>query len=135
MHTIYVVTGCFPRGEVRLQAAFDRAAYMSGETAGIKASIKNDSEQNVTKMAVKLIRTISLRDDGGQRKSISDVMCRNNYSGVAAKQSEGRDLPLVLSSAHGPLLPGTKVSCVCVCVFPSLNSTITFHPHTRSHVL
>ena len=100
---------CFPQGEVLLTAAFDRAAYMAGETAQIKATIKNDSESDVAKMSVKLIRTISMRASSGQRKNITDVMCRQTYPGVPKKSPPaGRDMPLPLSSGSGGLLPGTK---------------------------
>ena len=99
---------CFPQGEVLLTAAFDRAAYMAGETAQIKASIRNDSEQDVKKMSVKLVRTISMRSNGGARKIFSDVMCRQNYPGVAKKSAAARDMPLPLFSNNGNLLPGTR---------------------------
>lgn len=99
---------CFPQGEVFLNAAFDRAAYMAGETAHIKASIRNDSEQDVQKMSVRLVRNITLKSSSGSRKQFSDVMCRQNYPGVARKSQAGRDMPLPLYSTNGNLLPGTR---------------------------
>ena len=99
---------CFPQGEVLLTAAFDRAAYMAGETAQIKASIRNDSEQDVQKMSVKLVRSITMRSNSGQRKSLNDVMCRQSYPGVPKKSSAGRDMPLPLFTSNGSLLPGTR---------------------------
>ena len=99
---------CIPRGRVTLSAAFDRAAYMAGETAGIRANIKNESEQDVQCMHVKLVRTISLRDSVGHSKRLYDVMCKATFPGVAKQSEAPRDMPLALVSGHGPLLPGTR---------------------------
>ena len=136
---------CIPRGRVTLSAAFDRAAYMAGETAGIRAAINNESEQDVQKMSVKLVRTITLRDSMGNTKTIPDVMCRANYPGVEKKSSAPRDMPLALQSQHGPLLPGTKgrlldinyqfqVSCDLTCA-PDIEvhlPMIIFQPQPQS---
>ena len=84
---------CIPRGEVKLSASFDRAAYMAGETAQIKAAIVNDSEQDVAHMVVKLMRFITLRDQAGHQKHITDTVCQATYPGVAAKSQATRDLP------------------------------------------
>jgi hypothetical protein len=92
-----------PRGRVTLSAAFDRAAYMAGETAGIRASINNESEQDVQKMSVKLVRTITLRDSVGNCKVIGDVMCRANYPGVEKKSAAPRDMPHTCSGVAPPV--------------------------------
>jgi hypothetical protein len=67
---------CIPRGLVGLTAAFDRIAYTAGETAGIKAEIRNEAATDVTNMDVELVRTITLRDNSGQSKTLVDVMCK-----------------------------------------------------------
>lgn len=103
---------CIPRGQVLLKSSFDRAAYTAGETAGIRASIKNDSEQDVRKMDVKLVRTISMKGNRGERKTFSDTMCSRSYEGVALHQEGNRDLPLPLCTNQGPLLPGTRGNLV-----------------------
>ncbi len=121
-----MVCCCIPRGVVQLTCAFDRAAYVAGETAGIKATINNQSSSDVTQMDVELVRTITIRDNGGASKTINDTMCRQEYPGVQSMQSAGRDLPLPLFSQHGPMLPGTagalvsiayqfRVSCEATC--------------------
>ena len=99
---------CVPRGQVSLTAAFDRAAYMAGETAQIKAGITNDSEQDVKKMGVRLLRRIVLRANDGNKKVIEDVMCKQNYPGVEKHSAAVRDLPLPLLSGAGNLQPGTR---------------------------
>lgn len=103
---------CIPRGNVRLQAAFDRAAYAAGETAQIKASIKNDAEQNISAMKVKLMRFITLRSNQGQQHSIVDTVCQATYPGVERMSEATRDLPLPLFSPGGAIMPGTKARLV-----------------------
>ena len=99
---------CIPRGKVYLQAAFDRAAYTAGETAQIKAQIKNDSEQKIAHMRVKLMRFITVRANNGRSHSLTDTMCEAVYEGVEPKSTATRDMPLPLT---GFIQPGTK-ACV-----------------------
>lgn len=92
---------CIPQGEITLDCKFDKAAYAAGETAQISAAIKNDSACNVSNMLVKLMRVITLVDDHGHHKYISDELARATYEGVAAKTASGRYLPLPLKSSAG----------------------------------
>ena len=125
---------CIPRGSVTLSAAFDRAAYMAGETAGIRAAIKNDSEQDVQKMSVKLVRSITLRDHMGNVKLISDVMCRANYPGVEKHSEAPRDMPLALLSNHGPLLPGTRGRLVEISYAFQVSCDLSCAPDIEVHL-
>jgi hypothetical protein len=125
---------CIPRGRVTLSAAFDRAAYTAGETAGIRAAINNESAQDVQKMSVKLVRTIVLKDAMGNRKEINDTMCRANYPGVEKKSSAPRDMPLGLHSQHGPLLPGTKGRIVDISYAFQVSCDLTCAPDIEVHL-
>lgn len=95
---------CINKGPVTLSASFDRAAFTSGETAGIQAVIKNDSTKPIQNMNVRLRRTIILRDSSTST-SMSDVVCSARYDGVSPMNSATRDLPLKLVSNGGPMLP------------------------------
>jgi hypothetical protein len=99
---------CLNQGNITLSAAFDRAAYQAGETAQIKAGIRNESEQDCRNMTVRLVRNISLRSSQGHAMNSTDVMCTQQYPGVGKKSAAARDLPLPLFTSNGALMPGTK---------------------------
>ena len=103
---------CIPRGAVTLNASFDRSAYMAGEVAQIRAGIKNESEQDVKAMRVKLMRFITLRSSSGQVHTQTDTMCHAAYPGVEHHSEAMRDLPLSLVTNAGAILPGTKARLV-----------------------
>ena len=125
---------CIPRGRITLSAAFDRAAYMAGETAGIKANILNESESDVQNMKVSLVRTITLRDSLGHQKRLNDVMCRATYPGVARHSEAPRDMPLGLHSQHGPLLPGTKGRLLDISYSFEVSCDLTCAPDIEVHL-
>jgi hypothetical protein len=108
---------CLNQGNITLSAAFDRAAYMAGETAQIKAGIRNDSDQDCRAMTVRLVRNVSLRSSQGHSLKFSDVMCKEMYPGVTKRSAAARDLPLPLCTSNGPLLPGTKGQLVDIVRF------------------
>ena len=72
---------CINKGEVTLQAYFDKNAYAPGETAQCFASIDNRSTSDVGAMNVKLMRTIVMTDKHGHRETLVDTVCSAVYEG------------------------------------------------------
>lgn len=99
---------CIPRGTVTLNAVVDKAAYQSGETMRVSATIQNDSASNIDHMVSRLNRFITLSDGKGHTKRIHDDLCRAEFPGVGPKSSATREMPLTLSNSSGPLLPSIK---------------------------
>ena len=125
---------CIPRGTVTLNAAFDRSAYMAGEVAQIRAGIKNDSEQNVQHMRVKLMRFITLRSSNGHVHTQTDCMAQNAYPGVELHSEATRDLPLALVTNQGNILPGTKARLVDISYRFDVECDLSCAPDIEVHL-
>lgn len=100
---------CIPKGMVHLNVLFNAAAYQGGETAQVKATIRNESTSNIDHMVVRLVRNITVADQQmTHRRSFSDVVASAVYAGVPAMQTQARDLPLALKNSSGEFIPSMK---------------------------
>eukprot|EP01029_Cantina_marsupialis_P015654 TRINITY_DN3436_c0_g4_i1.p1 TRINITY_DN3436_c0_g4~~TRINITY_DN3436_c0_g4_i1.p1 ORF type:complete len:385 (-),score=116.18 TRINITY_DN3436_c0_g4_i1:207-1361(-) len=100
-----------PRGQVTLKAWFDKNAYTTGETAEIKAEIKNDSATDIKHMVVKLMRFITFEDKHGHRHVMTDTVHQEEYKGVDSGKHKTRDLPLSFKGDFVPTTNGKFVHC------------------------
>jgi len=121
---------CVNRGQVALAADFDKGAYAAGETARVHAIIKNDSKENVQRMEVKLVRSISLRSMN-RTQDISDVVAKAKYPGVDKGTSATRDMALpfrdLLPTVNGRrVVVSYALVCECdVCCAPNISVRLT----------
>jgi len=124
-----MVCCCFNQGHLLFKTAFDKNAYVPGETAQLMADVQNDSKKPLNLM-VKLHRMLVLTSGSGynQKHQESNVVAEMTYPSVAPGEHAQRPMPLFLPTDLKPTSLGQFVNCTyryTVEAHVSWGSTIT----------
>jgi len=99
---------CINKGNADLKVHLDKDSYAPGETCQIMCEIVNNSEESLSQVKVQLMRKIELKSNGYKRHYISDVVARNDYSGLGPNESRTGQGALILPLALN--MPGQSPS-------------------------
>ncbi len=122
---------CIPKGNVSMEAVFDKNCYCPGELSQIMCTTRNESTVPVNAMRVKLMRVITLYADGHECRIVTTVS-ENSYSGVQPGQTkENQSLPLQLAPT---LYPSTMGQRIKVAYHIDVESDIPWAPDIEIHL-
>jgi sporulation-control protein spo0M len=109
-----MVCCCINKGQVTMDATFDKNAYTPGEQAQIVCQVNNQSTVDVQSINVKLMRKTVLRASGQSQQDV-DVVWQQSYPGVPKGStllgSETRHIPLMIPASVQPGTLSQVVRC------------------------
>eukprot|EP01137_Pigoraptor_chileana_P004081 Opistho-2@45274 len=124
---------CIPKGDLECEAWMDKNAYCANETAQIHMAVKNNSTVNVDNFAVKLMRTLIVRDKSGHTKHLVTTVCKEKYPGTPALTSRESDVPLPLVANGKPIQQSVRSDLIECKYHVDIECQIPWSPDIEIH--
>eukprot|EP00462_Mataza_sp_D1_P019661 CAMPEP_0175139210 /NCGR_PEP_ID=MMETSP0087-20121206/10774_1 /TAXON_ID=136419 /ORGANISM="Unknown Unknown, Strain D1" /LENGTH=440 /DNA_ID=CAMNT_0016422191 /DNA_START=24 /DNA_END=1346 /DNA_ORIENTATION=- len=103
---------CIPRGVVHMRAMFDKNFYVPGETANLIVDCNNQSQSNVQRLNMKLLKVLTLTSKHRHSTTNHEVVAQTSYDGVnSGDKIEGRHCSLPIPVGIGTSTHGKHVHC------------------------
>lgn len=104
---------CFRRGHADLSFRAAKDAFHVGEFVLLSADVNNNSKSKLSRIAVKLRRTITVRANDGFTRSFEDTISESRYPGVPAFSSmNGLSMTLKIPDGTPQQCFSTLIQCM-----------------------